>query len=84
MTSRFALPRSALSFVRQGPRAGPEAGRERDHQNRCMDLATPETPSRPWLAHYPDGVPRDIDPSQYRSLAALLEESLIPPHGGAS
>ena len=76
MTSRFALPRSALSFVRQGPRAGPEAGRERDHQNRCMDLATPETPSRPWLAHYPDGVPHDIDPSQYRSLAALLEESL--------
>ena len=76
MTSRFALPRSALSFVRQGPRAGPEAGRERDHQNRCMDLATPETLSRPWLAHYPDGVPHDIDPSQYRSLAALLEESL--------
>ena len=41
-----------------------------------MDLATPETISRPWLAHYPDGVPHDIDPSQYRSLAALLEESL--------
>lgn len=41
-----------------------------------MDLATPEISSRPWLAHYPEGVPHDIDPSQYRSLAALLEESL--------
>lgn len=41
-----------------------------------MDLATPNLSSRPWLAYYPDGVPHDIDPSQYRSLAALLEESL--------
>ena len=32
--------------------------------------------SRPWLAHYPPGVPHDIEPGQYRSLAALLEESL--------
>ncbi|MGI9219136.1 MAG: AMP-binding protein [Hydrogenophaga sp.] len=32
--------------------------------------------NRPWLAHYPPGVPHDVDPSQYRSLAALLEESL--------
>ena len=32
--------------------------------------------NRPWLAHYPDGVPHDIDPSSYPSLAALLEESM--------
>ena len=30
---------------------------------------------RPWLASYPDGVPADIDPSQYKSLVALMEES---------
>ncbi len=30
---------------------------------------------RPWLASYPAGVPADIDPSQYRSLVALMEES---------
>ncbi len=32
--------------------------------------------NRPWLAHYPPGVPHEVDPSQYRSLAALMEESL--------
>ena len=37
---------------------------------------TAHTMNRPWLAHYPEGVPHDIDPEQYRSLAALLEESL--------
>ena len=31
--------------------------------------------SRPWLQHYPAGVPHEIDPSQYQSLAQLLEES---------
>ncbi|WP_353367145.1 AMP-binding protein [Acidovorax sp. FG27] len=30
---------------------------------------------RPWLAHYPAGVPHDIDPDRYRSVAHLLEES---------
>ncbi|HYP69812.1 MAG TPA: long-chain-fatty-acid--CoA ligase [Variovorax sp.] len=30
---------------------------------------------RPWLASYPADVPADIDPSQYRSLVALMEES---------
>jgi long-chain acyl-CoA synthetase len=30
---------------------------------------------RPWLAAYPQGVPADIDPSQYGSLVQLLEES---------
>ena len=29
-----------------------------------------------WLKHYPAGVPADIDPSQYRSIAHLIEESL--------
>ncbi|WP_341908677.1 long-chain-fatty-acid--CoA ligase [Polaromonas sp. YR568] len=30
---------------------------------------------RPWLKAYPPGVPADIDPSQYASLVALMEES---------
>ncbi len=30
---------------------------------------------RPWLSSYPQGVPADIDPSQYQSLVALMEES---------
>ncbi|MCJ0765921.1 long-chain-fatty-acid--CoA ligase [Variovorax terrae] len=30
---------------------------------------------RIWLASYPQGVPADIDPSQYPSLVALMEES---------
>jgi long-chain acyl-CoA synthetase len=30
---------------------------------------------RIWLASYPEGVPADIDPGQYPSLVALLEES---------
>ncbi|MDP1895098.1 MAG: AMP-binding protein [Hydrogenophaga sp.] len=32
--------------------------------------------NRPWLAHYPPGVPHTVEPEQYRSLAALLEASL--------
>ena len=30
---------------------------------------------RIWLDHYPEGVPADIDPTQYRSLVELMEES---------
>ena len=30
---------------------------------------------RPWLASYPQGVPADIDASQYHSLVQLMEES---------
>ncbi len=30
---------------------------------------------RPWLAHYPAGVPADIDPGAYRSLSQLLQQS---------
>ncbi|AVS82794.1 long-chain fatty acid--CoA ligase [Paracidovorax avenae] len=30
---------------------------------------------RPWLAAYPEGVPADIDPTQYPSLVALMEEA---------
>ncbi|WP_137892359.1 long-chain-fatty-acid--CoA ligase [Ramlibacter sp. 2FC] len=30
---------------------------------------------RIWLSSYPPGVPADIDPGQYRSLVALMEES---------
>jgi long-chain acyl-CoA synthetase len=31
--------------------------------------------TRPWLAHYPAGVPADIDASRYASLVQLMEES---------
>ncbi len=30
---------------------------------------------KPWLKHYPEGVPAEIDPGAYRSLVALMEES---------
>jgi long-chain acyl-CoA synthetase len=30
---------------------------------------------RPWLQHYPPGVPADIDPTRYPSLVAMFEES---------
>ena len=30
---------------------------------------------RPWLGQYPEGVPADIDETQYESLVELLEES---------
>jgi long-chain acyl-CoA synthetase len=30
---------------------------------------------RPWLKHYPPGVPAEIEPSRYPSLVAMLEES---------
>ncbi|WP_199097112.1 long-chain-fatty-acid--CoA ligase [Dyella sp. ASV21] len=30
---------------------------------------------RPWLAHYPKGVPAQIDANQYSSVAAVLEEA---------
>lgn len=30
---------------------------------------------RPWLSAYPEGVPTDVDASQYSSLVALMEES---------
>ncbi len=33
------------------------------------------TPDRVWLSSYPEGVPSDIDFSQYSSLVGLLEES---------
>ena len=29
---------------------------------------------RPWLANYPKGTPAEIDPDQYRSVAAMLDE----------
>jgi len=39
-------------------------------------MQTTVTPSdRIWLGSYPEGVPADIDPDQYPSLVALMEES---------
>jgi len=39
-------------------------------------MQTPDsTPDRIWLGSYPEGVPADIDPDQYPSLVALMEES---------
>lgn len=33
-----------------------------------------DNPQRPWLANYPAGVPAEIDPGQYSSVAAMLLE----------
>lgn len=33
------------------------------------------TAAKPWLASYPAGVPKEIDPARYRSLTELLEEA---------
>ena len=30
---------------------------------------------RPWLSAYPEGVPADIDPNEYKSLVELLDNS---------
>ena len=32
---------------------------------------------RVWLKHYPHGVPAEIDPDSYRSLAHLLEDVMV-------
>jgi long-chain acyl-CoA synthetase len=38
--------------------------------------ATPSaTTSRPWLAHYPPGVPAEVDPARYASLVDMLDEA---------
>ena len=36
---------------------------------------TSRAAAKPWLAEYPQGVPHDIDPAQYRSLGGMFEES---------
>ncbi|WP_334155010.1 long-chain-fatty-acid--CoA ligase [Tepidimonas sp.] len=38
-------------------------------------MSTVTAADKPWLKHYPEGVPTEIDPSRYRSLVALMEES---------
>ncbi|WP_334136154.1 long-chain-fatty-acid--CoA ligase [Tepidimonas sp.] len=38
-------------------------------------MSTVSAADKPWLKHYPEGVPAEIDPSRYRSLVALMEES---------
>lgn len=38
-------------------------------------MSTVTAADKPWLKHYPAGVPAEIDPGQYRSLVALMEES---------
>ena len=41
-----------------------------------MTTITPaDLAARPWLKAYPDGVPTDVDTSQYTSLVALMEEA---------
>ena len=35
---------------------------------------------RPWLTAYPQGVPADIDTSQYPSLVALMDEACCVRH----
>ncbi len=41
-----------------------------------MNAATLTDRSRPWLQHYPAGVPHTVQPEAFRSLAALLENAL--------
>ena len=43
-------------------------------------MTPPPALERPWLASYPEGVPADIDISQYSSLVGLMEESFAK-HG---
>ena len=38
-------------------------------------MTTVTAADKPWLQQYPEGVPATIDPGQYRSLVALMEES---------
>jgi long-chain acyl-CoA synthetase len=40
-----------------------------------MSLAAQSPTNRPWLAHYPPGVPAEIDSSAIPSLVAVLEQS---------
>ncbi len=54
------------------------AGTRADSSGAMAPPAYPhafDTADRPWLAEYPQGVPHDIDPAQYRSLGGMLEES---------
>jgi long-chain acyl-CoA synthetase len=48
----------------------------------CGENAMQRPMQRPWLSHYPPGVPADIDPSRYSSLVTMLEES-FKAHAGA-
>ena len=34
------------------------------------------TVARPWLAHYPEGVPHEIDPDEFPSVVAVLESAI--------
>lgn len=34
------------------------------------------TAAKPWLAHYPEGIPETIDPEAYRSVVDILDESI--------
>ena len=37
---------------------------------------------RAWLAHYPEGIPAEIDLSRYTSLVALMEQAFAQHAGG--
>lgn len=38
-------------------------------------MSTISAADKPWLKHYPEGVPAEIDPNRYRSLISLMQES---------
>lgn len=68
--------RRGLSFVRQRLRAPPVMVCTHPGQNAFFAIRqAPLIMNAPWLCNYPAGVPHDVNPDQYRSLAALLEES---------
>lgn len=43
---------------------------------RSLNEVPPGSLTRPWLAHYPQGVAADIDPDTYPHLSALLQTAL--------
>jgi long-chain acyl-CoA synthetase len=57
---------------RESPRKHDNNGGHRTSGGRAGERMT--STDRPWLASYPEGIPAEIDPSRYRSVAALLEE----------
>ncbi|MEP6558632.1 MAG: AMP-binding protein [Burkholderiales bacterium] len=55
-----------------------QTGSHADSSGAAPPQAYPQgfdTAGKPWLAQYPQGVPHDIDPAQYRSLGGMFEES---------
>jgi long-chain acyl-CoA synthetase len=55
--------------------AGVEQRARRRRNDRTIDAAPGDFVDRIWLKNYPAGVPADINPAEYPSLLAVLDES---------